>query len=850
MLIGRAGELRAIADGLDQSRLVTLVGPGGVGKTTLASAVAADRPDDAVLVADLAPLDADDLAEGIAGGAGFSSFAALLEAIETRETLLVLDNCEHVIDVAAAVVSRILDSTIDVTVLATSRTRLDVPPELTIPIDPLSTDGSPSPAVELFVAKARARGITLRDGAGLDELCRRLDGLPLALELAAARASGMTVAEMINELGTRLDLLTRTRARGPARHHSLGAAIAWSFHLLEPNERDDFALLATFPAPFTAEMAARLIGTDPVAARLRLLSFVDRSLLVHQADGPVSWYRLLDTIRTYASERLEASGATAGARRTLLDLVAELFDDLALRARACTFGVAPELGRLYRHAHWAIDAAIALDDPGPATRIASTFWWLEDVGHQSEAADVIERMLRRWPDHPDHGVWLGVAAAMHRKASRHERGREVALRAVEHGGRGAAYGHRALGQDARLQGEWDDAFAHFAAGAAAARSAGYEGLALEIELHAALTRARAGDMEGAFADLEALIAAGQEYPLVRAWAADFLAYTSLAHDPQRSKAIARDLVDVGLEHDEWLVASSYVNLGLVALLDDDPQQAAGHIAAAIESFLAIHSRNDITLAFLAAAACFVRLGDERSARAVLATERRYTNGVLGGFEAELLARVGPLPDSPGDSWLEPTEMIARLERAASEPPLAAGTVRAPNRFVRNGDSWLVTYEGVEIRLADRKGLADLALLLAQPGQEIAALDLMGASVVAGDAGPASDEKARRQYAERVRSLQQTIDDATAMGDLGRAEAAQLEMDELVDHLSAMYGLGGRQRTEGQPAEKARSAVTWRIRAAIRAIGEQHAELGAHLDRSVRTGRFCVYDPLPPVTWAE
>lgn len=366
-------------------------------------------------------------------------------------------------------------------------------------------------------------------------------------------------------------------------------------------------------------------------------------------------------------------------------------------------------------------------------------------------------------------------------------------------------------------------------------------------MHAVLTRARAGDVLAALAESERLIASSEDYPLVRAWACDFSAYMSADVDRERTKRLARELLVVGRDHDAWLVASSHVNLGIVALLDGDLHGAARHLAEAIETFAMIRNRNDVTIALLFAAACFVRLDDEHTAQAVLATEHRYTASAMGQFEAELLERTGPLPDARGADWLELDEIVRRLRAAATDEADPAPRP-VPNLFRRRGDSWEITYDDVAVRLAHRKGFDDLAALLAKPGREIAALDLMGAQVVAGDAGTSSDQEARHRYTERVRELQAELDDATAMSDIGRAEAAQIELDRLVDHLTASYGIGGRERNQGRPAEKARTAVTWRIRAAIRQIAEAHPALGAHLDRSVSTGRFCVYDPLPPQTW--
>ena len=160
MLVGRESDLRQIRDALDRHRLATLVGPGGVGKTTLARALAEEFPADSVLFASLASLDAPDLVEAAAGQLGFASFAELLDQATSQQWLIVLDNCEHVLDAAAELAEAVLEATDKTRVLATSRERLEVADERVLRLEPLSTEGAPSPAAELFLAIARQRGAT------------------------------------------------------------------------------------------------------------------------------------------------------------------------------------------------------------------------------------------------------------------------------------------------------------------------------------------------------------------------------------------------------------------------------------------------------------------------------------------------------------------------------------------------------------------------------------------------------------------------------------------------------------------------------------------------------------------
>jgi hypothetical protein len=186
------------------------------------------------------------------------------------------------------------------------------------------------------------------------------------------------------------------------------------------------------------------------------------------------------------------------------------------------------------------------------------------------------------------------------------------------------------------------------------------------------------------------------------------------------------------------------------------------------------------------------------------------------------------------------------------PEPAGEPVRAPAEFYRIGDLWRIAFAGACVHLPHRKGITDLVVLLARPGREIAALDLAGAAAAdrleaPGDLGERLDARARAAYTARIRQLQDDLDDADATGDAERSARVQHEMDFLTSELSAAYGLRGPRRT-GDPAEKARTAVTMRLRATLAKIRQVHPTLGAHLQRSITTGRFCSYLPEEPISW--
>ncbi|MDJ0925739.1 MAG: hypothetical protein QNJ77_14380 [Acidimicrobiia bacterium] len=846
MLIARDRELERISDAVERAHLVTLTGPGGVGKTTLAHAFADDWPHEAMLFSDLTALEDDDLAEGIAGSLWFASFSDLVDEVADRPWLLVLDNCEHLLDAAAELTEQLLEVSPQLKIVATSRERLDLPGEVVIRIDPLPTTGSPSPAAQMFLEAAHSRGLEPTDDlVDVEELCRRLDGLPLALELAAARTSAMTVAEMISHLDSRLDLLSRRRQRGPERHASLSATIAWSYQQLESDERLLFTQLSALRSPFTVGMAASVGDLDAAAALAIVDTLVERSLLVHHPIAGISTFRMLETIRAFAGEQLENR---QGAEARLLDHLTTRADEMFAAGVMTQLAAPVELEYSFRNVYWAVETAIDRDDRERVFRLIAPWWWLEDVGHQSEAAELLERIIARWPEvTADTAVAWGILSLLIWDGDRCE---ETAAVAASSSGIGSAYGERMLGFLARRRTEWDSSLEHFARARDIAQEAGQGGLALEIQMHAGLALSRAGDLDAAVATLEEVIASSSDYAMPRAMATDFLAFTLLPYDAVRSAELSRSLLPLAADN-VWLRAACNYTLGVAALIEGDIPAAASHLDSSIDAFTIIRSTTDIVLVYLCAATLFVRLGDHETARAIIGGHRATYPAKLGAAEQGLLERLGPLPVIEGDVPPMPADEVRRrLQQIATGSAIdpATSAVATGNRFLRSGDVWTISYDGVETRLRDSKGLADLATLLSRPGVEVAALDLMDAGVVSGDAGPSSDAAARKQYESRIRSLQDDIDEAEAAGDSYRAERAREELDALVDHLTAAYGLGGKERASGQPAEKARSAVTWRIRSSIKKITAAHPALGDHLDRSVKTGRFCAYEPTERVIW--
>ncbi|WP_231977641.1 adenylate/guanylate cyclase domain-containing protein [Mycobacterium sp. E2989] len=324
-LIGREAAVADIEAAVKTHRLVTLTGVGGVGKTRLALEVAArladEFPDGAWLFELAAVTDAAAVPDAVAAVLGITQqpgktvTESVAAALEGRVRLLVLDNCEHVLDAAADLIEAILARSATVKILATSREGLGIPDEQVRPVRSLDVAaGVDSAAVTLFAERAQgiSAGFSMADGgeaAAVAEICRRLDGIPLAIELAASRMASMTAGEMRDRLDQRFRLLVGSR-RGLERHHTLRHAVAWSYDLLDDTERAVLDRCSVFAGGFDLQSACAVMGSDDDYAILDLLdALVRKSLLVADRSSGRTRFSMLETIRQFAEEQLLASGA-------------------------------------------------------------------------------------------------------------------------------------------------------------------------------------------------------------------------------------------------------------------------------------------------------------------------------------------------------------------------------------------------------------------------------------------------------------------------------------------------------------------------------------------------------------
>jgi predicted ATPase/DNA-binding SARP family transcriptional activator len=367
----------------DGERLLTLIGTGGVGKTTVAAAVAHRLAADGAPVwfCELAQVDGDGVDElvaeivGVEPRSGRSLIDGITDALGSERGLLVLDNCEHVLDRAALLADAVLTTCPDVALLVTSRERLEIGDEVLCPIAPFPVPESPAvddPVLQLFLARARAVRSTFElDDATVPlaaRICRQLDGLPLAIELAAARLQSLDLQQISAGLDHRFRLLT-TGDRTNTRQRSLAAAVAWSYELLSPDLRAAFDLLGVFAGAFSAIDAAEVLDVDATEANASLAALVGRSLLQRTAEGH---FALLETLRHYALDRLASTGMMDAARERHAEWA------LAVAERSCaTLTTAGD------------DTPLAEPDRVLADLRAARRWWVDTGAVDSELRLVV-----------------------------------------------------------------------------------------------------------------------------------------------------------------------------------------------------------------------------------------------------------------------------------------------------------------------------------------------------------------------------------------------------------------------------------------------------------------------------
>jgi predicted ATPase len=829
-LVGRDREIAEVIESIALTTLTTVTGPGGVGKTALALEVAAASAaqfPDGVFVVWLASLrSAEHIAGEVAAQVGMPRSGgqpyedALTHWLAERDVLLVLDNCEHVVSAVADLVEGLTARLPRLRVLATSREPLWALDELSYRLAPLSVGGrdasraeiDASPAVCLFRERAGARTQasldTDRAGRLLGEICRRVDGLPLAIELAAARVVGLDLEDISLHLDDLFDLLPQAARRADGAQRSLRATVEWSDALLTKEERHLLRRMAVLAGGFDLAAIKDICASDgQTAAKVADLTarLVEKSLLLKQ--GGTGPYQLLETIRQYATEQLVVSGELDAIR----ERHARFYLGFALHESAATL-TGPERPHLEVLRRIEDNTRVSLEclpriDPRAALELAASlniFWWTQ--GKLREGIGWLERARDAAPDAPAElratSLFCEGFLVAHDTDDWHAAAKliDVGLDAIA----GASEPPLILGMLHCLRGECD---------------------VFNGDLTSAVVRTQTG------LEISAL------YP--GTWGRGFClwnaAYARLAvGEEDAAIELFTEMIDItstgGYGIGEMVACNSMGEIWEKrGVLDTSREfwERALHLRQELGALRIGHVHGTMPTALLAVARVADKQGD-------LAT-------------ASKLLREG-LPIAQEMREVATAQQMAELLKKTSQvEPTQSATLRP------DGGVWTIDFNGTNVHVPDLKGLWHLRELVSRPHEFVPALTLVGASsegpIPRGDTGPLLDREALRQYRRRLAELDHELDDAAVHGDAKRQAKQSAERDALIAELKRATGLGGRPRRSGSPAEKARLNVTRTIRHAITELSTKVPELAAHLDESIVTGVSCCYEPRTNIAWA-
>ncbi len=692
--IGRRHQLQEIKSALTGARMVTLVGPGGVGKTRLALRAATDLRrgiPEGVWLVELAGLrDAELVTKAVMTSLGLRDESSrwpvsrLIDYVASKRLLLVLDNCEHLLDASAVLADAVLREAPSLRILATSRQPLGVAGETVVQVGPLSVpeaDGrmaldriAQSEAVALLVERAREAGaafeVTPDNRAAVVELARRLDGIPLAIELAAVRLRTLGLDQLVERLNDRFQLLVGGSRTAPVRHQTLEATIAWSHDLLGQDDRAVLRRLSVFPGSFSLE-AAEKVGqagaASPAGVIDVLTTLVERSFVVREGTSGRARYRMHETMREFALLRLTEAGEEAAARGAHLSFFSGL-------CRTTEFDVA-------------------------GTGAASTLAALDELDLEADNLRAALGHCLADPAGADLGLTMAAGLAQYWRTRAVSEGIHWIDALLDRRGRDDAVRSRALFVKISLavaQGDPAEGLEAVAEATAIARRLKDDALLVRILANQAALEVIAGDLSAArstSADATALAARlGDDMSfIVAAQSEAFIA--SLDGDFVRMRDVGLAAASRCRQRDEPFMLSTHLtSAGMGALMLGEHATAEAALIEALRASLAVDDRPGLVIRMQALASSAAMAGNGRRSAALLGASemlRLEIGAQISPFTSSLVAKAQEQAEAVlgEERYNKAFEEGARLDREGAVA-LALGTKapREPGRAIDKAPS--------------------------------------------------------------------------------------------------------------------------------------------------------------------
>lgn len=729
--VGRDQTVAQLDALLGEERLVTLTGAGGIGKTRLAATMVERRSaaGAAAVVVELAAAHADDeLTLTIARELGVASIDTFAAGLDGGPALVVLDNCEHVVATAAQATEQLLAFP-NITVLATSRTPLSAPGEYVVALGPLRASSSvgdeASPALELFIDRARSAGATWLDvpaqRAAAAEIVQRLDGVPLAIELAAARSRAIGPTDLVSMLPRQLELLdvapdTRSGARG------IREAVAASYEPLDDESRRAFRALSLIAQGTDLRFAEALIGApDTITAAEQLGRLVDQSLVYTVAGSTGALvYRLLEPVRAFGLEQLEVEGEVREVEERYLDAVGAFAHEVVV-ATATSFSaeILDEIAQRYVHLLNAIEITLEIDEsPARAYRLLLPFY-APTKAPRREQAKLAARVRERWPGEPDRfraaayaimghvALWAGGDdPASYAREALADPGatriaKIIALRVL-------AFAASQVGARAEARG-----FIENALEIAATRGGSFE---RELKMSWAALADDPDDVLEAIATAEEMshLASESDEVVTVVWGATVCVHHQLRLGMLEEARVAaeRALTFADRATSPWPTASAQRALAFVCTAEGRWDLAAEHFRVAFESVVAAGDIEGITYTARSSAICAQHCDQGPAGDLWLAVPTRYrppsVPSLFVAAEAELLERYGePLPVPVAGAVTTIRTALAEAASLSDRPASTSASRETP-------DAPVYCFEGFELDPARRELRRGDALVHIEP----------------------------------------------------------------------------------------------------------------------------------------